>query len=327
MMSIGVQRLLVTGANGFIGKALCSEAVNRRCAVRGITRAAYDFSSSGKNIDIENISLGDIDANTDWNSALLNCDAVIHLAARVHVMREGADDPLSEFRRVNTAATEHLARCAAARGVRRLVYVSSIGVNGLVTDGTTKFSEEDNTNPHNAYALSKWEAEQALQRVASETGLEVVILRPPLVYGAGAPGNFAQMLRLVDLGVPLPLANIKNKRDLLYVGNLVDALMMCATHPAAANNTYLVSDGEAVSTPEILRGLAKELGVSSRVLPFPIGLLKLMAAMFGRADQVDRLVGSLQVDSTKIRHQLGWLPPYSLQQGFSKTVRGNGMKP
>ena len=327
MMSIGVQRLLVTGANGFIGKALCLEAVNRRCAVRGITRAAYDFSSSGKNIDIENISLGDIDANTDWNSALLNCDAVIHLAARVHVMREGADDPLSEFRRVNTAATEHLARCAAARGVRRLVYVSSIGVNGLVTDGTTKFSEEDNTNPHNAYALSKWEAEQALQRVASETGLEVVILRPPLVYGAGAPGNFAQMLRLVDLGVPLPLANIKNKRDLLYVGNLVDALMMCATHPAAANNTYLVSDGEAVSTPEILRGLAKELGVSSRVLPFPIGLLKLMAAMFGKADQVDRLVGSLQVDSTKIRHQLGWLPPYSLQQGFSKTVRGNGMKP
>ena len=327
MMSIGVQRLLVTGANGFIGKALCLEALNRRYAVRGVTRAAYDFSSSGKNIDIKNISLGDIDANTDWNSALLNCDAVIHLAARVHVMREGADDPLSEFRLVNTAATEHLARCAAASGVRRLVYVSSIGVNGLVTDGATKFSEEDNTNPHNAYALSKWEAEQALQRVASETGLEVVILRPPLVYGAGAPGNFAQMLRLVDLGVPLPLANIKNKRDLLYVGNLVDALMMCATHPAAANNTYLVSDGEAVSTPEILRGLAKELGVSSRVLPFPIGLLKLIAAMFGRADQVDRLVGSLQVDSTKIRHQLGWLPPYSLQQGFSKTVRGNGMKP
>lgn len=325
-MSIGVQRLLVTGANGFIGKALCIEAVNRRIAVRGITRAAYDFSSSGKNIDIENISLGDIDANTDWNSALLNCDAVIHLAARVHVMREGADDSLSEFRRVNTAATEHLARCAAASGVRRLVYVSSIGVNGLVTDGTSKFSEEDNTNPHNAYALSKWEAEQALQRVASETGLEVVVLRPPLVYGAGAPGNFAQMLRLVDLGVPLPLANIKNKRDLLYVGNLVDALITCATHPAAANNTYLVSDGEAVSTPEILRGLAKELGVSSRVLPFPIGLLKLISAMFGRADQVDRLVGSLQVDSTKIRHQLGWLPPFSLQQGFSKTVRGNGMK-
>ena len=327
MMSIGVQRLLVTGANGFIGKALCLEALNRRFAVRGITRAVYDFSSSGKDIDIENISLGDIDANTDWKSALLNCDVVIHLAARVHVMREGAKDPLSEFRLVNTAATERLARCAAASGVRRLVYVSSIGVNGLVTDGATKFSEEDNTNPHNAYALSKWEAEQALQRVASETGLEVVILRPPLVYGAGAPGNFAQMLRLVDLGVPLPLANIKNKRDLLYVGNLVDALMMCATHPAAANNTYLVSDGEAVSTPEILRGLAKELGVSSRVLPFPIGLLKLMAAMFGRIDQVDRLVGSLQVDSTKIRNQLGWLPPYSLQQGFSKTVKGNGMKP
>lgn len=323
MMSMGVQRLLVTGANGFIGKSFCIEAINRGYTVRGITRAAYDFSSSVKNKDIENISLGNIDANTDWKSALLNCDVVIHLAARVHVMRENAKDPLSEFRRVNTAASEHLARCAAASGVRRLVYVSTIGVNGFITDGNSKFSEKDDPNPHNAYALSKWEAEQALQRVASETGLEVVIVRPPLVYGPGAPGNFAQMLRLVDLGIPLPLASIKNKRDLLYVGNLVDALLRCATYPAAANNTYLLSDGEAVSTPEILRGLAKELGVSSRVLPFPVSLLKLMATSFGRADQVNRLAGSLQIDSTKIRNQLGWLPPISFQQGLSKTVRGN----
>ena len=322
-MSIDVHRLLITGSNGFIGKALCLEAVNRRFAVRGITRNAYDFSSIGKAIDIENTFLGDIDANTDWNSALMNCDVVIHLAARVHVMREVADDPLLEFRRLNTAATEHLGRCAAASGVRRVVYVSSIGVNGLITEGNTKFSEEDNANPHNAYALSKWEAEQALQRVALETGLEVVILRPPLVYGLGAPGNFAQMLRLVELGIPLPLANIKNNRDLLYVGNLVDALITCATHPLAANNTYLVSDGEAVSTPEILRGLAKELGVSSWVLPFPIGILRLLADMFGRTDQVDRLVSSLQIDSTKIRDHLGWMPPFSLQQGFSKTIKGN----
>jgi len=321
-MSMDIQRLLITGANGFIGKALCLEAAHRSFAVRGITRTAYDFSSIGKNIVIDNISLGDMDANTDWSSALLNCNTVIHLAARVHVMREEADDPSTEFRRLNTDATEHLGRCAAANGVRRLVYVSSIGVNGLFTDGNTKFSEEDNANPHNAYAISKWEAEQALQRVASETGLEVVILRPPLVYGAGAPGNFTKMLRLLDLGAPLPLASIKNKRDLLYVGNLVDALITCATHPAAANNTYLVSDGEAVSTPEILRSLAKELGVSSRLLPFPIGILKLVAAIFGRAGQVNRLISSLQIDSTKIRHQLGWMPPYSLQQGIGETIKG-----
>jgi nucleoside-diphosphate-sugar epimerase len=323
---MNVQRLLVTGANGFVGNALCVEAVARGYAVRGATRTVCDFPLGVTNVGVENVAVGDISANTDWHSAILNCDVVIHLAARVHVMREGAGDPLTEFRLVNTAATEHLARCAAAGGVRRLVYVSSIGVNGLFTDGNAKFSEQDHTNPHNAYALSKWEAEQALHRVAAETGLEVVILRPPLVYGAGAPGNFSQMLRAAVLGVPLPLAGIKNKRDLVYVGNLVDALMTCATHPVAAGNTYLVSDGEAISTPNLLRGLANALGVSSRVFACPNGLLKLVGALFGKAEQVERLVGSLQVDSSKIRRELGWVPPYSLQEGLGRTVIGDCTK-
>jgi len=318
---MNVQRLLVTGANGFVGKALCTEAIERGFAVRGATRIGCDFPLDVKNIGVENVVVGDISANTYWHNAILNCDVVIHLAARVHVMRECADDPLTEFRLVNTAATEHLARCAASNGVLRFVYVSSIGVNGLFTDGNAKFSEQDDVNPHNAYALSKWEAEQALHRVAAETGLEVVILRPPLVYGAGAPGNFSQMLRLVVLGIPLPLASVKNKRDLVYVGNLIDALMTCATHPAAAGNTYLVSDGEVVSTPDLLRGLAKALGVSSRVFAWPISLLKLAAAVFGKADQVKRLVGSLQVDSNKIRRDLAWVPPYSLQQGLGGAVQ------
>ena len=317
-----MKKLLITGANGFVGNALCAEAVARGFAVRGTTRAVCDLPLGVKDVGVENIAVGDINANTDWYDAMLNFDVVIHLAARVHVMKDAADDPLAEFRLVNTAGTEHLARCAAASGVKRLVYVSSIGINGLFTNGDTKFCEQDNANQHNAYALSKWEAEQALHRVAAETGLEVVIVRPPLVYGAGAPSNFAQMLRVVALGFPLPFAGVKNKRDLVYVGNLVDALITCATHPAAAGNTYLVSDGEAVSTPDLLRGLAKALGVSSRVFACHIGLLKLAGALFGKASQVERLVGSLQVDSSKIRRELGWVSPYSLQQGLGRAVGG-----
>jgi nucleoside-diphosphate-sugar epimerase len=326
MSLMNLQRLLVTGANGFVGNALCAEAVARGYVVRGATRSACDWPLGDASLGIENVDMGDISAHTDWHNAILGCDVVIHLAARVHVMREVASDPLAEFRLVNTEATENLARCTAASGARRLVYVSSIGVNGLFTDGSAKFSECDIANPHNAYALSKWEAEQALHRVAAETGLEVVILRPPLVYGAGVPGNFAQMLRLVKLGIPLPLAGVKNKRDLVYVGNLVDAIMTCATHSSAAGNTYLVSDGETVSTPDILRELAKALGVSSRVFSWPIGLLKLVAPLFGKADQLERLIGSLEVDSTKIRLELGWKPPHSMLQGFHETVRGNGTR-
>ncbi len=317
-----MKKLLITGANGFVGNALCAEAVARGFAVRGATRTVFDLAIGVRDVGVENIAVGDINANTDWHDAVLNCDVVIHLAARVHVMTDAADDPLAEFRLVNTIGTERLARCAAASGVKRLVYVSSIKVNGEATSGDARFFEQDQPNPQDAYGVSKWEAEQALHRVAAETGLEVVIVRPPLVYGAGVKGNFAQMLRVVALGFPLPFASVKNKRDLVYVGNLVDALITCATHPEAAGNTYLVSDGEAVSTPNLLRGLAKALGVSSRVFAWPIGLLKLAGALFGKADQVERLVGSLQVDSSKIHRELGWLPPYSLQQGLVKTVGG-----
>ena len=318
-----MQRLLITGANGFLGNAVCTKAVERGYSVRGVTRSTYDWRLGCTSLGVENIEIGDINAHTDWKRAVLDCDVVVHLAARVHIMREDANDPLAEFRLINTEATEKLARCAAINGVQRFVYISSIGVNGLFTEDNVQFLESDSANPHNAYTLSKWEAEQVLHRVAAETGLEVVILRPPLVYGAGAPGNFAQMLRLVELGIPLPLAGVKNKRDLIYVGNLVDAIMTCVRHSSAAGETYLVSDGETVSTPEILVELAKALGVSSRVFPWPIGLLKLMAGLFGKTGQVQRLIGSLQVDSTKIRRELGWKPPYSLRQGFRETVRGN----
>jgi nucleoside-diphosphate-sugar epimerase len=315
-------KLLITGANGFVGDALCSEAATLGFSVRGATRTASIVPKVDSGISVENVVVGDINAKTDWHNAILNCDVVIHLAARVHIMHEGSDDPLTEFLSVNEAGTGNLARCAAAAGVKRLVYVSSIKVNGEATIGDECFIDQDESDPQDAYGLSKWEAEQTLHRVAAETGLEVVIVRPPLVYGAGVKGNFAQMLHIVALGIPLPFLGVKNKRDLLYVGNLVDALIVCATHRAAVGSTYLLSDGEAVSTPELLRCLAKALGVKSRVFAWPVGLLKLLGNVFRKADKVERLVGSLQVDSGKIRRELGWEPPYSLQQGLDKTVVG-----
>ena len=213
-----------------------------------------------------------------------------------------------------------MARSAAASGARRLVYVSSIKVNGEETPAGRIYTEQDVPAPQDPYAISKWEAEQSLQRVAKETGLEVVIVRPPLVYGAGVKGNFAQMLSVLMRGIPLPFASVCNQRDLVYVENLVHALIVCATHPAAAGQTYIVSDGESVSTPNLLRRLAVALQMPVRIFPFPQVLLSQFARMVGKSAQVERLLGSLQVDSGKIRRELGWLPPYTLQQGLQETA-------
>jgi nucleoside-diphosphate-sugar epimerase len=264
--------------------------------------------------------VGDISGDTDWSVALVGVDTVFHLAARVHVMRETANDAVAEFRRVNVAGTARLARCASDAGVKRLVYVSSIGVNGVQTSSGVAFSEADTPRPHNAYAQSKWEAEQVLQRISRETGLEVVTVRPPLVYGAGAPGNFALLLKVLNAGIPLPLASVHNRRSLVYVGNLADALIVCATYPAAAGQIYLVSDGEDVSTLGLLRQLGDAIGRPARLFPCPSALLKWAGALTGRSAQVDRLMDSLQVDSGKIRRELNWTPPYTLQQGLQETA-------
>lgn len=315
-MTLNVSRIVVTGANGFVGYALCRVAVARGMHVQGVTRHPSELPAN-----VDRLAVGDISEGTDWQRILVNCDVVIHLAARVHVMKEAALDPLSEFRRVNTLATEHFARSAVKAGVKRFVFVSSIGVNGLDTCGGAIFSELDLPRPHNSYAESKFEAEQALHCVAKKTGLEVVVVRPPLVYGAGVKGNFLQMLSVLSRGVPLPLASICNQRSLIYVENLVDALMLCATHPAAAGQTYLVSDGEDISTPDLLTKLSLAMEMSPRLIPFPVGLLRLVGRLVGKADQVARLVGSLQIDSTKIRRELGWVPPFSLDDGLKATVR------
>ena len=308
-------KILVTGANGFVGRSLCAELFRQGVSVRGAVRGG-----SVSIPDVELTIIGTIDGGTRWEAGLKDVDVVIHLAARVHVMQDHSNNPLEEFQRVNVAGTERLARATAESGVKRLVYVSSIKVNGEATQGDKKFSEYDTPDPQDPYGISKWEAEQALHRVASETGLEVVVVRPPLVYGAGVKGNFAQMLKVLRKGIPLPLASLENRRSLIYVGNLVDALIRCATHPDATGQTYLVSDGEDVSTSELLRQLAAAMKRPARLFYCPQMLLKLAGQLTGRAEQVDRLLGSLSVDSGKIRRELEWVPPYTLQQGLQASV-------
>jgi UDP-N-acetyl-alpha-D-quinovosamine dehydrogenase len=308
-------RFLVTGANGFVGQPLSAEIVRRGGQVKAALRAPNPLFN-----DNESVVLGRIDGRTDWAEAVRDIDVVIHLAARVHVMHDDSANPLAEFRRTNVDGAERLARSAVACGVKRMVYVSSIKVNGEVTRGNQEFTEADAPSPQDPYAISKWEAEQVLRRIADETGLEVVIVRPPLVYGPGVKGNFMQMLSVVARGIPLPFASVKNLRSLVYVENLADALLACATHPAAAGQTYLVSDGEDVSTPDLLRQLASEMEVPARLFSCPVGLLQLAGRLTGKTRQLERLLGSLRVDSGKIRSDLNWVPLYSLQQGLRATA-------
>lgn len=313
--------VLITGANGFVGHAMCAEMAMRGFPVRALVRngAKCALPSACEIARISSLSY-----RPELEHVLNGVETVIHLAARVHVMQEHATNRLEEFRKVNVAGTEHLARVAVACGVKRFVFVSSVKVNGEVTQKNVCFSEADEPLPQDPYGVSKWEAEQALHRVAAETGLEVVIVRPPLVYGANVKGNFATMLKVLRRGIPLPLASVLNLRSLVYVENLVDALITCARHPAAAGQTYLVSDGEDVSTPDLLRSLGDALGRPARLLPCPVALLQLGARLLGKSGQIERLLGSLRLDSSKIRRELGWQPPYSLQQGLRASVAPEG---
>lgn len=307
---------LVTGASGFVGQLLSAELLSRGHMVRVALRDSGFAPPSGATIS----KIFSIDAETDWTSALRGVGTVIHLAARVHVMNEVSSDPLAEFRKVNLQGTENLARQAASAGVKRLVYVSSIKVNGEGRD-EPPYTESDAADPKDPYGISKWEAEQALHRIAQETGLEVVIVRPPLVYGPGVKGNFISLFKAIDKGLPLPLAGARNARSLVYVGNLVDALITCATHPDAAGQTYLVSDGKAVSTAELVREIACALERPDRSFYFPPAILHALAGLLGKTAQVGRLFGSLRVDSSKLSQQLDWTPPYTLQQGLAETAR------
>lgn len=305
-------RFLVTGANGFVGSALCDELAARSLHYRAVTRNARDGDQF--------YACGELNDHTPWLSALEHIDVVVHLAARVHVMRDAAADPLSEFRRTNVEGTMNLARQAVEAGVRRFVFVSSVKVNGECSLPGEVFSESVARAPTDPYALSKWEAEQALIRLGNETGLEVVIVRPPLVYGPGVRANFLQLLNGVYRGWPTPFKAISNKRSLLFVGNLADALILCATHDEAAGQTYLLDDGIALSSSELVAAIANSLGVPNRDFSIPLWALNMAARVLGRQAVVERLTQSLVVSNKKIVTQLGWRPPFTIDEGLHLTA-------
>ena len=308
-----MKTVLVTGASGFIGRALCDVlAASGRRVRKAVRMPAPGFPGA--------VAVGDIGIDTDWRAALEGVSGVVHLAARTHVLRGTAPDPIAEYRRINVSGTERLARSAAACGVRRLVFLSSVKVNGERTTGRP-CTEGDTPRPEDAYGVSKWEAEQALSRIAAGTGLEVVVLRPPLVYGPGVKGNFLRLMNLVARGVPLPLGAVANRRSFIYTGNLAGAIVQALDAPQAAGRTYLVSDGEDVSTPDLVRALARALGVKPRLLSLPLAALGLGATLAGKRAEFARLTGSLQVDSSRIRQELGWEPRFSLTQGLTETAR------
>ena len=307
--------ILITGANGFVGKKLFAELLQHEYAIRSAVRLPSNLDN-----DFEEIVVGSIDAGTDWASTLKNIDVVIHLAARVHVMNDHAPDAMAEFRQVNVEGTLALAEQAVKAGVKRFIYVSSIKVNGELTQVDKPFTEQDAANPQDAYAISKYEAELGLLQIAQQAGMEVVIIRPPLVYGPGVKANFASLLRAVNRRVPLPLGAIHNKRSFVYVGNLVSLIECCINHPAAKNQVFLVSDGHDLSTTQLLQQCAIALNVQSRLLAIPQKIIESVAAFFGKQSVVQRLSGNLQVDISKADALLGWKPPVSVVDGLKFTA-------
>ncbi|WP_018875687.1 NAD-dependent epimerase/dehydratase family protein [Thioalkalivibrio sp. ALE31] len=308
-------RVLVTGASGFVGSALVDRLErDDRWDVRAGSRRGGALSRGAEWIVTPSLKEG-----ADWGEALHGVSAVVHAAARAHVLDEAADDPLTEFRRCNVDGTLELARQAAQAGVRRFVFLSSIGVLGRSSERPFRF--DDPPAPEDDYAVSKWEAEQGFVELSRETGMEVVVVRPPLVYGPNAPGNFGKLMEWVARGVPLPLGAVtRNRRSLVGLDNLVDLLVTCLEHPAAANRVFLAGDGEDLSTTDLLRRVAAAMDRRARLVPVPAGLLRAGARAVGRGEMARRLLDSLQVDISHTRETLGWEPPVSVDEGLRRAV-------
>jgi nucleoside-diphosphate-sugar epimerase len=309
---------LVTGGSGFLGRALINRLVRLpECSVIAPLRTLSAPLPAG----VCSLPLGNLDGTNDWKAALTDVDVVVHAAARVHVMNEVAVDPLAAFREVNVEATLNLARQAAACAVKRFIYISSIKVNGERTESGAAYRADDAPDPIDPYGISKLEAEQGLMALSATTGMEVVIIRPVLVYGPGVKANFLSMMRWLYRGVPLPFGAVDNRRSLVAVDNLVDLIVTCFDHPAAANQVFLASDGEDVSTTQLLRKLAAALGKPARLLPVSARLMGGVAALLGKRALADRILGSLQVDISKNRKLLGWIPPVTLDQALGLTAQ------
>lgn len=303
----------VTGANGFVGRALCKHLRARGLSVRALTRSASGAEDAW--------AVGDLGPGTDWGQSLQGVDCVVHCAARVHMVHDTDPDPLQSFRRVNVEGSRFLAIAAAAAGVRRLVFLSSLKVHGERTEPGHPFTSDMAPAPEDAYGQSKWEAEQALHEVAASTGLELVVVRPPLVYGPGVKANFLRLMNAVARGTPLPLGSVDNRRSLLALGNLTDLLLQCVEQPAAAGHSFLVSDGHDLSTPDLVRAIARALGRPARLWPVPVAWLHMAGKLLGRSPQIDRLIGSLQVDIGHTRQVLGWTPRLTVEQGLRLAVQ------
>jgi UDP-glucose 4-epimerase len=312
--------ILVTGASGFVGGALVKRLASD-CSLNVVVAAVRRKIKSPPQ-GVQHVLLGDMLPTTDWNMILKGVDAVVHCAARVHVMNDDAIDPLQAYRDVNVRGTLNLARQAANAGVRRFVFVSSIKVNGEATQPGHSFTADDVPAPIDPYGVSKLEAEQGLREIEAQTSMEVVVVRPPLVYGLGVKANFAAMMRWVAHGIPLPLGAIQNARSIVALDNLVDLLVTCLRHPAAAGQTFLVSDGEDVSTTTLLRRIAKAMGKKVFLLPVPAFVLEWSAALLGERAVAQRLCCSLQLDINKTRQLLGWTPPVSMDEGLRRAAEG-----
>lgn len=303
--------ILVTGANGLVGRALCSVLdQSEDQVIRAVRTSTTPWE----------VPVGDLNENTQWDGVLTSkIDAVVHLAGKVPLSDKEVGAQANQYHQANTLGTANLARQCAQHGVKRFIFVSTVKVLG---EGKGEpYRADDLAEPDDAYAISKWEAEQALWQIAQETGMEVVILRPPLVYGPGVKGNFLRLMQAIDKRRPLPLGAIQNRRSLIYLGNLVDAIRLCIAHTSAAGKTFLVSDGDDVSTPELIRRMAVALKRRPFLVPVPVDWMKWAGAMLGQRAAVDRLVGSLAVDNAPLQEELGWRPPYTMQAGLAETVQ------
>jgi nucleoside-diphosphate-sugar epimerase len=307
---VDILKVLVTGSNGFVGRSLCNL----------LEKSGIELVRAVRLPEPGAVAVGSISGATDWSVALEGVDVVVHAAARVHMLNDASVDPMTEFQEVNVDGTLNLAQQAAQCGISRFVFISSIAVHGL-TSGSRPFSLADKPRPHDAYGHSKYEAEKGLIRISEKTGMEQVIIRPPLVYGPGVGANFLRLMKLAASGFPLPLGGVHNLRSPVFVGNLCDLIKVCLTHPAAADQIFLASDDRDVSTPELLRMLASEMGRPVRVFPVPEILLRFAGKITGRSGEIARVCGSLQLDISYTKKNLGWVPPFTMDEGIELTVK------